>query len=95
MISSDIFNYSHKFLGGTYFGAGMPLYATYAPHDRFGFGIIKMPAVPSQKIVNTVYRGYGNMQGIVQGLGRQDSSFEKHFGQRHGTPCNGQNENTG
>ena len=33
----------------------MPVYATNAPHDGFGFGIIKMPTVPSQKIIDAVY----------------------------------------
>ena len=90
MISSDIFNYSHKFLKGANFGTSMPVYATNAAHDGFGFGVIKVPTVPSQKIIDVVYRGYGNMQCIVQGLGWQGFPLEKHFGQRDDATCNGQ-----
>ena len=60
----------------------MLVYAANAAHDGFGFGIIKMPTVPRQKIIDAVNCGYGNMQGIVQGPGRQGSTLEKNFGQR-------------
>ena len=68
----------------------MPVYATNAADDGFGFGIIKMPTVPGQKIINAVYHGHGNMQDIVQGPGGQGFSLEKHFGQRNDAPRNGQ-----
>ena len=73
----------------------MPVYATNAPHDGFGFSIIKMPTVPGQKIIDSVYRGYGNVQGIVYRLGRQGSFLDKHFGQPNDAFRNRQYRNTG
>ncbi len=57
------------------------MYGANAPYDRFGFGIIEMSIVPRQKIVNTMHGRHGNMQGIVEGFGRQCSFLEKRFGE--------------
>ena len=82
MISSDIVKCSRKFLRGADFGADMPVYGTDAPHDGFGFGIIKMPTVPGQEIIGAMDGGYGKMKRIIQGLGRKGPPLEKRFGQR-------------
>jgi hypothetical protein len=65
MISSDIVEYSHKFLRGTDFGAGIPVYGANAANNGFGFSIIKMPTVPDQEIIDTMDSRYGNMKGVI------------------------------
>ena len=70
MISSVIVKPSHKLLGRTDFRTDIAVYGADGPYDGFGFGIIEMPIVPRQKIVDTVHSGYGNVKGVVQGLGR-------------------------
>ena len=46
------------------------MYGADASYDRFGFGVIEMPVVPRQKIIDTMHSGHGNVKGVVQGLGR-------------------------
>jgi len=65
MISSDIVKYSHKFLRGADFGAGIPVYGADAPNHGFGFSIIKMPAVPGQEIIDPMDGRYGNVEGVI------------------------------
>jgi hypothetical protein len=65
MISSDIVEYSHEFLRGADFGAGIPVYGADAAHDRFGFSIRKMPTVPGQEVIDTMDGRYGNVKGVV------------------------------
>ena len=68
----------------------MPVYSTNASHDRFSFGIIEMPTVPSEEIIDTMYSGYGNMQGVIQSLRRKGFLLEKCFGQCDNSICNWQ-----
>jgi hypothetical protein len=65
MISSDIVEYSHKFLRGADFGAGIPVYGANAANNGFGFRIIKMPTVPGQEIIDTMDSRYGNVKGVI------------------------------
>lgn len=60
----------------------MSLQATNGSHDRLGLGIVKMPAIPRQQIVNTVHGGDGKVKRITLGSGRQRSTLEKRAGQR-------------
>jgi hypothetical protein len=87
MISSGIFEYSHKFLRGTNFRAAIPVCDTDASNDGFGFGIIKMAKVPGQEIIDAMYSGYGNVKRVIQGLDRDGASLEKRFGQYHYILC--------
>jgi len=65
MISSDIVEYSHKFLRGADFGAGIPVHGADTANDRFGFSIVKMPTVPGQEIIDTMDSRYGNVKGVI------------------------------
>jgi hypothetical protein len=65
MISSDIVEYSHKFLRGTDFGTGIPVHGADAANDGFGFSIVKMPTVPGQEIIDTLDSRYGNVKGVI------------------------------
>ena len=73
----------------------MPVYGANASHDRFGFGIVEMPTVPSQKIVDTMHGGYGKMKSIVQGFGRKCPSLKKRIRQLNYDLGNRQYGNTG
>lgn len=85
MTSSGIIEYSHQFLRGADFRAGIPARGADASNDGLGFGIVEMSEVPGQKIIDTMHSGYGNVQSIIQSLGRKGFSFKKHLGQsRHG-----------
>ena len=85
MTSSGIIEYSHQFLRGADFRAGIPASGTDASNDGPGFGIVEMSEVPGQKIIDTVHGGYSNMQSIIQSLGREGFPLEKRLGQsRHG-----------
>ncbi len=64
-------------------------------HDGFGFGIIEMPEVPGQEIIDSMHGGYGNMKGVVQGIGWKRSSLKKRFGQPNYCLCDRQYGNTG
>jgi hypothetical protein len=65
MISSDIVEYSHKFLRGADFRTGIPVDGANAANNGFGFSIIKMPTVPGQEIIDTMDSRYGNVKGVV------------------------------
>jgi hypothetical protein len=65
MISSDIVEYSHQFLRGADFGAGIPMYGADAASDGFGFSIVKMPTIPGQERIDTVDSRYDNMKGVI------------------------------
>jgi hypothetical protein len=65
MISSDIVEYSHKFLRGKDFEASIPVHGADATNDRFGFSMVQMPTVPGQEIIDTMDSRYGNVKGVI------------------------------
>jgi len=46
---------------------------THRPNQWFCLGIVNMPTIPSNKVVNVVHGGNGHVRSVVDGYGRQSS----------------------
>ena len=95
IISSDILSYSHQFLRRAYFRHGILMQVANSSHDRLGFGVVKMPAIPRQQVVDSMHRGYGKMNGIILCSGRYRPRLQQRLGKRYDWIVDHQYRNTG
>ena len=56
---------SHQFQGSADLRTSVTLDRTNTTNDWFRFGIVNMPAIPSEQVIDAVIRRNGNMQSIA------------------------------